>query len=207
MQDISLTVRPGEIVGIMGPSGGGKSTLCALLLKLKEPTSGTVRTGDVDLREVGSASWSSLTAFAPQDSKLIRGTVADNIRFFRPDHGQEQVEAAARAANIHDEIDALPEGYQTIIGPGERGLSGGQRQRVAIARALLGGPKLLVLDEPTSALDRESEVLIGRTLDGLRGSVAVVLVAHRPAILRACDRVLNLVDGRLEDVSALPVPA
>jgi ABC-type multidrug transport system fused ATPase/permease subunit len=206
LRDVSLSVRPGEIVGVMGPSGGGKSTLCALLLRLKDPTSGLVRTGDINLRQVSAASWSGMTAFAPQDSKLIRGTVADNIRFFRADYGQEQIEAVARAANIHDEIIALPQGYDTIIGPGERGLSGGQRQRVAIARALLGGPKLLVLDEPTSALDRESEVLISRTLDGLRGSVAVVLVAHRPAILRACDRVLNLTDGRLAD-AAEPIEA
>ncbi|MGZ4759004.1 MAG: ATP-binding cassette domain-containing protein, partial [Acidimicrobiales bacterium] len=157
---------------------------------------GTILVGSVDLADVDPRSWSRLTAFVPQENKLILATVADNIRFFRPGFSLEQVEAAARAAHLHDEITELPEGYLTLIGPSARGLSGGQRQRLGIARALLGSPELLVLDEPTSALDSRSEELIRVTLSELKGSTSVLLVAHRPATLEVCDRVLRIEHGR-----------
>jgi ABC-type multidrug transport system fused ATPase/permease subunit len=197
LQDISFELNPGEMLGIVGPSGSGKSTLCGILLRLRSPTGGTIRTGGLELSEVSPAAWSGLSAFVPQESELIHGTVAENIRFFRDVYDNANVERAARAAHIYDEIMELPEGFDTLVGPGARGLSGGQRQRLAIARALLGSPQLLILDEPTSALDQLSERLIGQTLEELKGSVSIVLIAHRPATLRVCDRILRVEDGRL----------
>ncbi|MGZ4683357.1 MAG: ABC transporter ATP-binding protein [Acidimicrobiales bacterium] len=196
LHDISFDLRPGEVLGVVGPSGGGKTTLTQLILRLRLPSKGTILAGSVDLADVDPRSWSRLTAFVPQENKLILATVADNIRFFRPGFSLEQVEAAARAAHLHDEITELPEGYLTLIGPSARGLSGGQRQRLGIARALLGSPELLVLDEPTSALDSRSEELIRVTLSELKGSTSVLLVAHRPATLEVCDRVLRIEHGR-----------
>lgn len=202
VQQIHLTIRPGEMVGIVGTSGSGKSTLAALLLGLRSPHLGRVRMGGVDLADISPTAWSRMTAFVAQDSKLIHASVADNIRFFRPGFSLLQIRAAARAAHIDADIAALPEGFETVIGTGARGLSGGQRQRLAIARALLGAPQLLVLDEPTSALDQESERLIAQTLAELKGRVTIVLIAHRPATLTVCDRVLKMEKGRLVENAA-----
>jgi ABC-type multidrug transport system fused ATPase/permease subunit len=196
LRDLSVEIRPGEVLGVVGPSGGGKTTLTQLVLRLRFPTEGRIMAGDVDLTDVSIRSWSALTAFVPQENKLILASVADNIRFFRQGHSQAEVEAAARGAYLHDEICQLPDGYDTLIGPSARGLSGGQRQRLGIARALLARPELLVLDEPTSALDSRSEELIRATLDELKGSTTVVLVAHRPATLEICDRVLMIEHGQ-----------
>jgi len=197
---VDLTIRPGEMLGIVGASGSGKSTLSQLLLRLRAPTAGTITTGGVPLADVAATSWAQTAAFVPQDSRLIRASVADNIRFFRAGLGEEAVRAAARAAHLDDEIAALPDGYDTLIGPGARDLSGGQRQRLAIARALLQRPPLLVLDEPTSALDAHSERLIGRTLAELKGATTIVLIAHRPATLELCDRIVEVTGGTVREL-------
>jgi ABC-type multidrug transport system fused ATPase/permease subunit len=198
--DVDLELRAGEMLGVVGASGSGKSTLSALLLRLRAPTAGTILAGDVDLADVAPAAWARLAAYVPQDSRLIRASVADNIRFFRAGFGDHDVRAAARAAHLEDEILALPDGYATDIGPGARDLSGGQRQRLAIARALLQHPSLLVLDEPTSALDAHSEQLIGRTLAELKGATTIVLIAHRPATLELCDRIVEVAGGRVREL-------
>jgi ABC-type multidrug transport system fused ATPase/permease subunit len=198
--DVDLELRTGEMLGVVGASGSGKSTLSALLLRLRAPTAGTILAGDVALADVAPAAWARLAAYVPQDSRLIRASVADNIRFFRPAFSDDDVRAAARAAHLEDEILALPEGYATEIGPGARDLSGGQRQRLAIARALLQRPRLLVLDEPTSALDAHSEQLIGRTLAELKGATTIVLIAHRPATLELCDRIVEVVGGTVREL-------
>ena len=198
LHDISVDIHPGEILGVVGPSGGGKTTLTQLVLRLRQPSPGAIFVGDTNLEDIDPISWAAITAFVPQENKIILASVADNIRFFRPGYSLEQVEGAARAARLHDEIAELPDGYDTLIGPSARGLSGGQRQRLGIARALLGRPQLLVLDEPTSALDSRSEELIRDTLSELKGSTAVLLVAHRPATLEVCDRVLSIEHGRGE---------
>ncbi len=148
--------------------------------------------------------WFSDLALVPQEPHLIEGTVADNIRFFRPGLSDAQVEGAARKANVHDDIKSWPEGYQTPVG--ERGgtLSGGQRQRVALARALVAEPSLLVLDEPTSALDMRSEALVREALEALKGDVTVVIVAHRLSTLAVCDRIMVFADGHLESFGPAP---
>jgi ABC-type multidrug transport system ATPase subunit len=141
----------------------------------------------------------------PQDNKLTRATVADNIRFFREGFSDEAVELAARRAHLHEDVLRLPDRYDTLVGPGERSLSGGQAQRLGIARALLAQPKLLILDEPTSALDARSEELIRQTLEELRGSTTLVLIAHRPATLEVCDAVLRIEQGRVTAEQLTPV--
>jgi ABC-type multidrug transport system fused ATPase/permease subunit len=197
LHDLSFEIEPGEIVGIVGPSGGGKSTLVQLLLGLRNPTSGSIRVGDVDLRDIERRSWSKLTAFVAQDANLLSGTVAENIEFMRDDIDRDHIRAAANDANVVDDIENMADGFDT--GVGERGsrLSGGQRQRISIARALAGSPQLLILDEPTSALDVQSEHLIRRTVATLKGRVTVVIIAHRLSTLDACDRIMVIDHGNL----------
>lgn len=195
LRGISFELSAGESLGIVGRSGAGKSTIVQLLLRLRSPTSGTVYAAGVDLNEVSPRRWAELVAYVPQENKLVRGTVADNIRFFRPELSEEALHRAAARAHLHDDILELPNGYDTDVGPGARDLSGGQRQRLGIARALAGDPKLIVLDEPTSALDARSERLVADTLRELHGTVSTIIVAHRPATLDNCDRVLRVEAG------------
>lgn len=195
LRGLSLRVGPGEAIGLLGPSGGGKSTLAKVLVRLLLPTTGRLLVNGVDHREFSDAAWTSAVAFVPQEPHLLDGTVADNIRFFRGDLDDATVVASARAAHLYDEIDALPEGFDTVLGPGRGGLSGGQVQRLAIARALAGRPRLLVMDEPTSALDPVSEAAIGATLAELHGTVTMVIVAHRRTTLEVCDRRYVVTDG------------
>ena len=200
LRDVSFDLIKGEAVGFVGPSGGGKSTLTQLLLLLRQPTSGTITVDGLPLDDVEPHCWGRLVGLVPQDNQLILGTVTENIRFYRSDLSDERVVAASRAAHIYDEIMALPEGFETVIGPGARNLSGGQRQRLGIARALLGEPEMLVLDEPTSALDQLSEQLIQRTLEEVKSATTLVIVAHRPATLDVCDRIMRVQDGTVTEV-------
>lgn len=195
LKGISFTVKPGESLGIVGRSGAGKSTVVQLLLRLRTPTSGVIRANGYNLGEVALGRWAELVSYVPQENKLISGTVADNIRFFRPHLSDEAVHTAAERAHLHEEILALPDGYATVVGPGARDLSGGQRQRLGIARALAGAPLLVVLDEPTSALDARSEHLVTETLRALHGTVSTIVVAHRPATLTVCDQIMRIEEG------------
>lgn len=194
---VDLTISPGEMLGVIGPSGAGKSTLAQLILGLRPPTSGTVTTDGTDLAQVDRDWWSRKVASVPQDPLLFTGTVAENIRFFRDGIDDNALLRAARQANVLDDIQHLPDGFDTHLG--ERGgqLSGGQRQRISIARALVGRPEMIVLDEPTSALDGQSEALIRETLGALRGDVTLVIIAHRISTLDLCDRILVVEDGRI----------
>lgn len=203
IDDINLSISRGEALGIVGPSGAGKSTLVQVLLRIREPTRGVVLVSGVPYQEVASDSWHRLVAFVPQEPKLFRGTVAENIAFLRPHITRADVERAAQQARVLDDILALPDGFDTELGPRGAGLSGGQKQRVAIARALAGNPSLLVLDEPTSALDPRSEALLQSTIESLKGSVALVIVAHRLTTLAPCDRVVAMQDGRVRLVGTL----
>ncbi|MBO9713398.1 ABC transporter ATP-binding protein [Sphingomonas sp.] len=202
LRTFSLDVAPGEAIAVVGSSGGGKSTLCALLLGLQPPSSGSITSNGVAVTDIPADAWARTAAYVPQDCKLIAASIADNIRFYRDDRSDLDVEAAARAAHLHDEILSLPDGYRTLVGPGAQELSGGQRQRLAIARALLDRPKLLVLDEPSSALDRHSEAMIGKTLVELKGETTLILTTHRHRTLRICDRVLTLENGIVSEVEA-----
>lgn len=203
VKNVSLTIQPGEVVGIVGPSGGGKSTLVQLLLRLRTPTSGIIRVSGLPYEEICTSNWNQLVAMVPQDSRLFRGSVAENISFLRPEVTTDVVVAAARAAHVFEDINLLPERFDTQLGPRGAGLSGGQRQRVAIARALAGQAPLLILDEPTSALDVRSEQLLQRTIEELRGDVTMVIVAHRLTTLASCDRVVAMANGRVKAVGSL----
>ncbi len=196
LSDLSFTIARGECVGVVGPSGSGKSTLVQLLLRLREPTSGTINVGAEPLTEWSRSAWYERVAIVPQDARLLTGTIADNISFFRG-VPRDAIEAAARGAHLHDEIVAMPHGYDTEVGGLSGSMSGGQAQRLCLARALVGEPDLVVLDEPTSALDARSEALVQETLDALKGSVTMVIIAHRLSTLRLCDRIMVLERGSI----------
>ena len=195
---LTLEIRHGESIGVVGPSGAGKSTLIKLLLGLHTPQQGAILINGVPLRELARDNWYRRVAYVPQEPHLLGADARANIRFFRPDLSDAAVEAAARAAHIHDTLAALPQGYATDLGDQGGELSGGQRQRVSIARALGGTPDLLILDEPTSALDALSEEAIQATLKELHGRVTTLIIAHRLSMLEHCDRVLVMKDGRIE---------
>jgi ATP-binding cassette subfamily B protein len=195
LRQIDLRVRPGEQIAIVGPSGAGKSTLMALLQRLYVPTSGQILLDGQDTRELTERSVRAQIAVVLQEGILFSDSVRENIAFGRPGASQHEIEAAARAANAHDFILALPEGYDT--GVGERGsrLSGGERQRIAIARALLKDTPILVLDEATSALDAENEEQIQQALGRLTRGRTTFVIAHRLATIMSADRIVVLKDG------------
>jgi ABC-type multidrug transport system fused ATPase/permease subunit len=201
LQSVDLTIAAGESLGVIGPSGGGKTTLVQLLLALRQPTDGQILAAGVDLARIRPSAWAARTALVPQDNEIIYGTVADNIRFYRRDFSDAAVRSAAVRAHLHDQIEALPDGYDTVIGVGAHVLSGGQRQRLGIARALLGDPAILILDEPTSALDPLSERMVLQTLSDLRGSTTMVVIAHGKSTLEICDRVVRLEAGNLTELT------
>lgn len=195
LHSVGLTVARGETLGVVGPSGSGKSTLAQILLGLREPSEGLYLAGGLPAWEIAAEDWFRNVTVVPQQPRLLRASVLANIAFHRPWIGRDEAIAAAQASGLHDEIEALPDGYETLIGNAIRDLSGGQRQRLGIARALAGSPQLLVLDEPTSALDAMSESRVQETLGRLRGEVTVVIIAHRLATLNHCDRLLVLESG------------
>ena len=197
LDEVSLLLEPGRVVALVGPSGAGKSTVAALLLRLYDPTSGAIRLDGRDLRSVDARWLRTQIGTVAQEPVLFSTAVAANIRYGRPEATDDEVEAAARAANAHDFILELPEGYETEVG--ERGvrLSGGQKQRVAIARALLKDPPILILDEATSSLDAESESLVQDALERLMAQRASLVIAHRLSTVRTADRVVVLDGGRV----------
>ena len=197
---ISFTTRPGEMTAFVGASGAGKTTLCNLIARFFDPTEGAVLLDGRDLRDVELASFRRILGIVEQDVFLFDGTVADNIRYADPAAPQERVEWAARAANAHDFVAAMPDGYATTIG--ERGvrLSGGQRQRLAIARALLADPRILILDEATSNLDTESERAIQDALHHLMQGRTSFVIAHRLSTIMHADRIVVLKDGLIEEM-------
>lgn len=199
LRDVNLSISVGEIVGVVGASGAGKTTFLHLLLGLQTPTVGRVLVDGVDVADVARRSWSSLVAVVPQETRLLDGTLADNVRFWRDDVSDADVERALAQADLVLDPTRFPDGIHTDLGAAGRQSSGGQRQRIAIARALAARPSIVVLDEPTSSLDAESEEAITGTLDRLRGRVTVVVVSHRETTLAVCDRVLALADGHLTE--------
>ena len=198
LRNVSFRTHPREIIGIVGPSGAGKSTLVQLVLRLREPSSGRITVDGRDIGDLSLEDWYRHITFVPQDARCFAGTIGENIRFFREHVDEAKVEQAARRAHLHDEIMAMPLGYETPVG--ERGgeLSGGQRQRLCIARAMVDDPEVVVMDEPTSALDPRSEALMRATMTALKGHATVFVIAHRMSTLTICDRIMVIHGGELQ---------
>jgi ATP-binding cassette subfamily B protein RaxB len=195
IKDCSFTVEAGESVAIIGASGCGKTTLVKLMLGLLKPTQGRIGIGGLDMQQVGTHTLRAIFGAVMQDDQLFAGSLADNIAFFDPDLKQARVEAAARLAAVHDDIQAMPMAYHSLIGDMGSSLSGGQKQRVLLARALYRGPKLLFLDEATSHLDVNRERQVNLAVKRLR--LTKVIVAHRPETINSADRVLVMEGGRV----------
>ena len=197
LEGLSMAIRPGETVAIVGPSGAGKSTLFALLLRFYDPASGQIKLDNIDIRELAEDDFRSQIALVPQDTMIFASSAAENISYGKPTATRDHVIAAAKAANAHEFIEKMPEGYETILG--ERGvtLSGGQRQRLAIARAILKDAPVLLLDEATSALDAESEKLVQDALENLMQGRTTLIIAHRLATVLKADRILVMDEGKV----------
>jgi ATP-binding cassette subfamily C protein CydCD len=197
LRDISFTLHKGEKLGIVGPSGAGKSTLVSLMLRFVDPQRGRIFLGGRDVRDLPLGFLRRHIAVVAQDTYLFYGTVAENLRLARPEATQQEIEAAARAANAHDFITALPNGYETLVGERGARLSGGQRQRVAIARALLKDASILVLDEALSSVDAQNEALIQDALNRLMEGRTTLIIAHRLSSVIDAHRILVLDQGRI----------
>ncbi len=195
LQDVSLEVQPGETIAVVGPSGGGKTTLCQLIPRFYEITEGSISIDGLDIRDVTQESLHKNIGIVQQDVFLFADTVMENIRYGKPDATDEEVLEAAKRAEIYDDIIAMPNGFETYVG--ERGalLSGGQKQRVAIARIFLKNPPILILDEATSALDSVTEAKIQRAFDALARGRTTMIIAHRLSTIRSADRIISIADG------------
>ena len=199
IHDLSFSVKPGQAIGLVGPSGAGKSTIASLLPRFYDCDSGTIRIDGTDIRDATLDSLRSQVGIVPQATILFNGTVYDNILYGRLDATKEEIIAAAKAANAHDFIMELPQGYDTMLGDRGVNISGGQRQRIAIARAILKNPRILILDEATSALDTESERLVQEALNRLMVGRTAFVIAHRLSTIKNADRILVLEKGRLAE--------
>jgi ABC-type multidrug transport system fused ATPase/permease subunit len=199
LDSINATFQRGETIGIVGPSGAGKTTLVALMLRLYDPNSGRITFDGVDLRNIKHADLMDQSAIVLQEPFLFLDTIANNIRISRPDASMAEVIEAAKAANVHDEIERMERGYETMLGRARdaRGVSTGQKQRICIAAALLKNAPLLFLDEATSSLDAVSERRFQSALDRLMQGRTTFIIAHRLSTLRHADRIMVLEQGRL----------
>ena len=203
-QDLNLTIEPGKAVAIMGPSGTGKSTLAKLLLGFYQPTAGQIRIDGIDIRHMAANELRSYFGVVPQETMLFSGTIHANLTAANPAATLEQVVQACRMAGVHQVIEELPQGYQTEVGERGVGLSGGQKQRLAIARALLKGPRVLIFDEATSALDGETAESFARTVNGLKGKVTMLFIAHALPKGLKIDEVLQIGKEGVQQLKAVP---
>jgi ATP-binding cassette subfamily B protein len=197
IRGIDLEVAPGQMIGLVGKSGAGKSTIINLIARFHDPDSGAVVVDGVDLREVDLASWRRQVGMVLQSPFLFNASILENIRYGAPDAPFERVVAAARAARAHDFISSKEDGYDTSVGDGGSSLSGGEAQRVAIARAILNDPPVLILDEATSAVDSETEKQIQEAIANLVKGRTTIAIAHRLATLRNADRLIVIDDGKI----------
>lgn len=202
LQNVSLVLRPGMIVGLAGPSGSGKSTLAQILLRLRWPTEGRYLVNGRDASGYSVESWSRRVNHLPQEPHLMHGTLRENVAYLDESISKDRVEEALRAVGLQQLVETLPDGLDTQLGPSGRNLSGGQVQRLGIARSLVREPRLVILDEPTSALDVNAERVVGDALASLRGrtDMLVVVIAHRPSTLALCDEIIVLQDGQVTGV-------
>jgi len=200
LHGISLEVQPGEMIGLVGHSGAGKSTIINVLMRFYDPTEGTIELDGVDLRNIKIEDFRRQVGVVMQENYLFPGTIRDNIAYGRPDCSIEDVIGAAKAANAHDFIVGFPDGYDSYVGERGQRLSGGERQRIAIARAILHNPKVLILDEATASVDTETERLIQEALETLVKNRTVFAIAHRLSTLRNADRLVVIDKGRVAEV-------
>ena len=197
LDNVSFSAAPGQVVALVGPSGAGKSTVASLLPRFYEVTSGSIDIDGLDIRDVTMESLREQVGIVPQETMLFNGTVYDNILYGRLDATKEDVEAAAKAANAHNFIMELPNGYETQLGDRGVNMSGGQRQRIAIARAILKNPQILILDEATSALDTQSERVVQEALDRLMVGRTSFVIAHRLSTIKNADKILVMEKGKI----------
>ena len=199
VKGMTLTCRPGTVTALVGPSGGGKSTLAKLIARFWDVDSGAIRIGGADVREQTDEQLMGSMALVFQDAMIASDTIANNIAFGKPEATREQVVEAARKAHIHDRITALPNGYDTMLGTGDGFLSGGEEQRLGIARAFLSAPRILILDEATAQTDAHSELEIQRAISGLAEGRTVVMIAHRLSTIRTADQIAVIDEGRITE--------
>lgn len=197
LNDISFVIRKGEMVGLIGPSGAGKTTLVDLLLRLLEPQEGRILLDDKNISAINLKEWRTKIGYVPQESFLLNDTIEKNIKFYNNDISSNELMEAAKIAHIYDFVEKLPNKFSTLVG--ERGvmLSGGQRQRIVLARVLARKPELLILDEATSALDNESELLVQKAIEGLRGKITTLIIAHRLTTVLSADKLIVLDSGKM----------
>jgi ABC-type multidrug transport system fused ATPase/permease subunit len=195
LKDITFAISPGEMVGIVGPTGSGKSTVVRLIPRFRDPDAGYIKIDGVDVRDYKLHGLRCQIGFVLQDTVLLRGTVRDNISFGRPDATEDQIVEAAKLANAHEFITRMPAGYCSLVGDRGLTLSGGQRQRIGIARALIRNNPILILDEPTAALDAESEDLVIQAMERLMEGRTVITIAHRLSTLRNADKIIVIDNG------------
>ena len=199
IQNLGFTAHAGKTTALVGPSGGGKSTIIALLQRFYEPESGSITIDGQDIAEIDLHALRSHIAYVSQSPVLFQGTVRENLRYARPDASDADIEAAARKAQAHDFITALPQGYDTELGENGTNLSGGQRQRLSIARAIVRDAPILLLDEATSALDNQSEALVQTALDLLMKGRTTIVIAHRLSTISNADSIIVIDGGKVVD--------
>jgi len=195
LQDVSFTIKPGQLVGIVGPTGSGKSTVVSLIPRFYDTIKGTVRIDGHDVKDLKLKSLREQIGYVLQDTALFRGTIAENIAFGRPTASREEIIAAAELANAHEFISKMAQGYDTMVGERGSTLSGGQRQRIGIARVMVRNNPILLLDEPTAALDSESEKLVIEALERLMKGRTVITIAHRLTTIRDADQIIVIAGG------------
>lgn len=200
LKDVDLKVNPGELVALVGPSGAGKTTMINLIARFYDPVSGKISIDGIDLRQLKMSTFRKQMGIVPQETILFRGTIAENIAYGRNEAPMEEIIEAAKAANAHNFITQMTEGYETRVGSRGTTLSGGQRQRIAIARAILRDPRILILDEATSALDTESEVLIQEALERLMKNRTSFVIAHRLSTILSADRIVVMNQGQIVEI-------
>ena len=205
LRDVSFRVQPGSCLGIAGTTGAGKTTLVNLLMRFYDPTAGAVLLDGVDLRDYKLSDLRHQFAIVLQDPVLFSTSIAENIAYARPDASAEEIIAAAKAANVHEFIVGLPQGYDTLVGERGMKLSGGERQRISLARAFLKDAPILILDEPTSSVDVRTETAIVEAMERLTHGRTTFIITHRPSALRHCDLILRIEDGRVATFGPSPM--